>query len=143
MQLSAASIGTTSYGSRLAYAFRLIPREKREGLLNGVLWLDIETDVALWESGYLAKNPSIFVKRINLTRENDIQDRKVAARITHVAVETRLVGPAQLVIIERPCTDERTAQELTAVTCTLVSPTLRLTAAPPRRPRSKACIRGR
>ena len=77
-------IGTISCGPRLAYAFRLIPRKKREGLLNGVLWLDSETDVAVRESGHLAKNPSIFVKRINLTRENDIQDGKVAARITHV-----------------------------------------------------------
>ena len=94
-------VGTVS-GPRVAYAFRVIPRRKREGLINGVLWLDGETGVALRESGYLAKSPSSFVKRINLTRESDLDNGSVTVRITHVAVEMRLVGRAQLVILERP-----------------------------------------
>jgi hypothetical protein len=34
-----------------------------------MIWLDSATAVVVRESGYLAKNPSIFVKRINVTRE--------------------------------------------------------------------------
>lgn len=97
--------GTLRLGNRLAYAFRVVPRKKRVGLINGVLWLDVETGVAIRESGYLAKSPSVFVKRINLTRENELRNGAVAARVTHVSVETRLVGRAQLVIVEHPPSD--------------------------------------
>ena len=94
--------GTVWLGNRLTYAYRVIPRKKREGLINGVLWLDGETGVVVREFGYLAKSPSVFVKRINLTRENELKNGTIATRITHVSVETRLIGRAQLVIVERP-----------------------------------------
>ena len=98
-------MGTAPRGSGLAYVFRMIPRKKREGLINGAVWLDSETGIALRESGYLAKCPSVFVKRINVTRENALDDGKVAARVTHITVDTRLVGTAQLVILELPSSD--------------------------------------
>ena len=94
--------GTVWLGNRLTYAFRVIPRKKREGLINGVLWLDGETGVVVREFGYLAKSPSVFVKRINLTRENELNNGTIATRITRVSVETRLIGRALLVIVERP-----------------------------------------
>jgi hypothetical protein len=53
-------------------------------------------------SGYLVKNPSIFLKRINLTRENYFRDGIVETRITHLLIDTRLVGSARLVVVERP-----------------------------------------
>jgi len=95
-------------GNRFTYAFRVIPRKKREGLFNGVLWLDSETSIAVRESGYLAKNLSVFVKRINLTRENELQNGAITERVTHVSIETRLVGRTQLVIVEHPGSDEFT-----------------------------------
>ncbi len=95
-------VGTVSRGNRLAYAYRMIPRRKRDGLLDGVIWLDSETAIAVRKSGRLSKSPSVFVKRISLTREEDLDNSEVAARITYVAVETRLAGRAQLVIFERP-----------------------------------------
>jgi hypothetical protein len=98
--------GSVWLGDRLTYAFRVIPRKKREGLINGVLWLDRETGIAVRESGYLAKSPSVFVKRINLTRENELHNGTIAERITHVSVETRLIGRAQLIIVERPTSGE-------------------------------------
>jgi hypothetical protein len=101
--------GSVCVGDRPAYAFRIIPRKRREGLINAVLWLDSETGLAVRESGYLAKNPSVFLKRVNLTRENELHNGTIAARVTHILVETRLAGPAQLVIVERPTSDELTA----------------------------------
>ena len=92
-------------GNRLTYVFRVIPRKKREGLINGVLWIDSETGIAVRESGYLAKSPSVFVRRINLTRENQLHNGVVAERITHISVETRLIGRAQLLILERPASE--------------------------------------
>lgn len=100
--------GSVCIGDRPVYAFRIIPRKKRQGLINAVLWLDSETGLAVRESGYLAKNPSVFVKRVNLTRENELHNGTIEARITHILVETRLVGSAQLVIVERPASDEPT-----------------------------------
>lgn len=102
--------GTLRIGDRLAYAFRVIPRKKGIGLINGVLWLDGETGVALRETGYLAKSPSVFLKRVNLTRENELQNGTVVARTTHISVETRLVGRAQLVVVEQPSSYPLTAR---------------------------------
>ena len=95
-------IGPVPLGEKLVYAFRITPRKKREGLMSGVLWLDRETGVAVRQSGYLVKSPSIFIKRVSVTRENYIHDGTIEARITHLAVDTRLVGRAELVIEERP-----------------------------------------
>ena len=88
----------------------MVPHKKREGLINGVLWLDSETGIAVRESGYLAKSPSVFVKRINLTRENELHNGTVAERITHIAVEERLIGRAQLVTVERPTPEDTAAR---------------------------------
>lgn len=100
--------GALRVDNRLTYAFHMVPRKKRVGLINGVLWIDAETGVAIRESGYLAKSPSIFVKRINLTRENELRNGAIDAKITYVSVETRLVGRARLVIVEHPSSDAMT-----------------------------------
>ena len=94
--------------NRLTYAFHMVPRKKRVGLINGVLWIDAETGVAIRESGYLAKSPSIFVKRINVTRENGLRNGTIESKTTYVSVETRLVGRARLVIVEHPSSDAMT-----------------------------------
>jgi hypothetical protein len=121
-KLAASSVGVTPanykihyagsvwLGDRLTYAYRIFPHKKREGLINGVLWVDSETGIAVRESGYLAKSPSIFVKRINLTRENELHNGTIAERITHISVETRLIGRAQLVIVERPTSEDTAAR---------------------------------
>lgn len=88
----------------------IIPRKRREGLINGMIWLDSATTVVVRESGYLAENPSIFVKRINVKRENELRGGSIATRITHILAETRLVGEAQFVIVERPASDESVAR---------------------------------
>lgn len=102
--------GAVLLGGRTAFAFRIVPRKKREGLVNGVLWVDGETGIAVRESGYLVKSPSIFLKRVNVTRENEYHDGAVQAKVTHISIETRLMGRAQLVIVERPSSDELSAR---------------------------------
>jgi hypothetical protein len=101
--------GRVCVGERPAYAFRITPRKKRDGLLNAALWLDSETGIAVRESGYLAKSPSVFLKRVNVTTENELHNGTIEARITHIVAETRLIGPARLVIVERPASDELAA----------------------------------
>jgi len=90
-------------GGTTAYAFLITPRKKREGLIKGELWLDGETGAVVRQSGYLIKKPSIFVKRVDVTRETSLRDGIAEVRLTHLSVDTRLVGRAELVIHERPC----------------------------------------
>jgi len=97
--------GPVASEGRLLYAFYIAPRKKREGLIQGVLWIDAETAVAVRQSGYLVKKPSIMVKRVDLTRETSLREGVAESRVTHLAVETRLVGRAELIIHERPCVD--------------------------------------
>jgi hypothetical protein len=95
--------GAVKTGGTVAYAFLITPRKKREGLIKGELWLDGETGAVVRQSGYLVKKPSIFVKRVDVTRETALRDGNVDMRVTHLSVETRLVGRAELIIHERPC----------------------------------------
>jgi hypothetical protein len=92
-------------GSSVVYAFFIAPRKKREGLFKGELWIDGETGAVVRQSGYLVKGPSIFVKRVNLIQETALRDGSAEERVTHLSVDTRLVGRAELTIHERPFTD--------------------------------------
>lgn len=94
--------GLVKTGEASAYVFLIVPRKKREGLIKGELWLDGETGAALRQSGYLVKNPSIFVKRINVTRETALRGGIAEMRVTHLSIDIRLVGRAELTIQERP-----------------------------------------
>lgn len=94
--------GAVKAGGSLAYAFLITPRQKREGLIKGELWLDGQTGNIVRQSGFLVKRPSIFVKRVDVTREMSLRDGIVAMRVTHLSVDTRLVGRAELTIRERP-----------------------------------------
>jgi hypothetical protein len=96
--------GIVQNGAVSAYVFQIKPRKKRDGLIRGELWLDEESGAAVRLSGYLVKNSSIFVKRVSLIRETSLEDGIAATRLTHLSVETRLAGPAELIIQERPYT---------------------------------------
>jgi len=96
---------TVKSGSTSSYVFLITPLKKRDGLIKGELWLDAETGAAVRQSGYLVKRPSIFVKRVDLTRETILSEGQAEERITHLSVDTRLVGRAELTIEERPYTD--------------------------------------
>ena len=95
-------VGTVPLRDDIAYAFRIIPHKKKQGLINGVLWIDGDTGIAVRLSGYLVKNPSIFLRRVDVTRENHLRDGIVETRVTHLLIDTRLVGIARLVVVERP-----------------------------------------
>ena len=95
-------LGVVQLRDNIAYAFRIVPHKKKPGLINGVLWIDGATGIAVRLSGYFVKNPSIFLRRINLTRENCLRAGIVETRITHLLIDTRLVGSARLAVVERP-----------------------------------------
>jgi len=97
--------GAMQAGGNVVYAFLIAPRKKREGLIKGELWIDGETGAVVRQSGYLVKRPSIFVKRVDIIQETTLRDGSAEERVTHLSVDTRLVGRAELTIHERPYAD--------------------------------------
>jgi hypothetical protein len=94
--------GAVPTGESVTYIFLITPRQKRAGLVKGELWLDGDSGAVVRQSGYLVKRPSVFVKRIDVTRETTLRDGIAEARVTRLSVDTRLVGRAELTILERP-----------------------------------------
>lgn len=92
----------TSGGTRV-YAFQITPRKKRPGLIKGDVWIDGATGLVVHEAGYLVKRPSIFIRRLKITRDVSLRDGAPYLRTTHLDIDTRLVGRAELTIIEMPC----------------------------------------
>jgi hypothetical protein len=83
---------------REVHVFEVTPRQKREDLYKGELWIDASTYLKVQESGYLVKNPSIFLKKVAFIRKYEIRDGiSVPLKILSVA-DVRFVGKAELTI---------------------------------------------
>ena len=94
--------GMVHDGDVVAYVFQIKPRKKRIGLISGELWLDADTGAAVRQSGRLVKSPSLFVKSVGITRETVLSEGVAQRLLTHLSVDTRLVGLANLTVTESP-----------------------------------------
>jgi hypothetical protein len=74
------------------------PRKKLPGLFKGEVWIDAATYLRVQESGYLVKNPSIFLKRVKFVRTYEIRDGISVPRQVQSEIETRLAGKAELTV---------------------------------------------
>lgn len=83
---------------RSAYVFEVTPRKKRDGLFRGEVWIDTETYLKVQETGYLVKNRSVFLKRVEFTRQYEIRDGMSVPRRIESVADVRLVGKAELTI---------------------------------------------
>ena len=89
------------------YVFHITPRKKRSGLIDGELWIDGATGLLIHESGYLVKRPSFFIRHFKIVRDVRLQDGAPYVRTSHIEIDARFVGRAELTITESPCTCER------------------------------------
>jgi hypothetical protein len=96
-------MGSVGFGRELTYVFRIKPRKKRVGLIEGELWLDAHTGVAVHQAGRMVKTPSIFLKQVNIVRDVETHNGLPDLRITRLDIGTRLFGRAELTIRERAC----------------------------------------
>ena len=80
------------------HIFQVTPRQKRQGLFRGEVWIDAGTYLRVQESGYLVKNPSIFLKKVAFVRKYEIRNGISVPRQVQSIVDTRLVGRAELTI---------------------------------------------
>jgi hypothetical protein len=85
----------TETGKRV-YVFGLMPRTSRIGLFKGELWLDADSCLPVYEKGRLAKNPSIFFKRVDFEQAFLIQNGRAVPQQMSSVITTRLVGKVQL-----------------------------------------------
>ena len=92
-----------SSGGTPLYAFEITPRHKRTGLIKGELWIDGATGLAVHEAGYLVKRPSIFIRRLKITRDVSLRDGVPYLRTTHLDIDVHFAGHAELTIVESPC----------------------------------------
>jgi hypothetical protein len=83
---------------RDVYIFQVMPRQKRQGLFKGDLWIDAGTYLRVQESGYLVKSPSIFLKKVAFVRKYRIRDGISVPLQVQSVVDTRLAGQAELTI---------------------------------------------
>jgi hypothetical protein len=95
--------------SPMVYVFDISPKQKRDGLLQGQLWIDAQTGIAVRQTGFVVKKPSVFIRRIAIVRDLQLSDGTPSGRTTRVEIDTRIVGRAELTITERPLSaDEAT-----------------------------------
>jgi len=88
--------GRNQFGGRPVHVFQVTPKKKRENLFKGEIWIDAETYLRVQETGYMVKNPSIWVKKFAFTRQYDVRDGMSVPRLVSGRVDTRLVGAAEL-----------------------------------------------
>jgi hypothetical protein len=95
-------VASSKTNGAVVYIFQIVPKKKRAGLIQGQIWIDSATGIAVHQAGRFVKQPSIFIRQMQITRDTTLQDGLPYIRVTHVAIDARLVGPAELTITERP-----------------------------------------
>jgi hypothetical protein len=92
-------MGELGSGAAATYVFRITPRKKRDGLIEGELWIDSSTGAGVLQKGRLVKTPRGF-SSIQVVRDIKLLNGVPGIRVTHVTIETRLAGRGELIITE-------------------------------------------
>lgn len=90
--------GMVQLDGRDTYLYQVTPKQKRDRLFKGEIWIDARTFLKVQESGYLVKNPSIWLKRVAFIRKYEIRDGVSVPKQTQSVADTRLVGKAEMTI---------------------------------------------
>ena len=90
--------GQSQLDGRAVHIFEVSPRQKRQGLFKGQLWIDAATYLRVQESGYLVKNPSLAIRKIAFVRKYEIHNGISIPRQVQSVTDTWLVGKAELTI---------------------------------------------
>jgi hypothetical protein len=94
--------GSVETNGTAVYVFQIKPKKKHAGLIQGEIWIDSATGIAVHQAGRFVKRPSIFIRRMEASRDTNLREGLPYTRVTHVSIDTRLVGRAELMITERP-----------------------------------------
>ena len=92
------SKGMSQVDGQNVYVFEVTPRQKREKLFKGEVWIDARTFLKVRESGYLVKNPDFMVKKVTFVRKYEIRDGISVPRQEQSVADVRLFGKVELTI---------------------------------------------
>jgi hypothetical protein len=92
------SKGMSQIAGQDVYVFEVTPRQKREKLFKGEVWIDARTFLKVRESGYLVKNPDFMVKKVAFVRKYEIRDGISVPRQEQSVADVRLFGKVELTI---------------------------------------------
>jgi hypothetical protein len=84
--------------SREVHVYEVNPRKKRVGLFKGEIWVDPATSLTVRESGRFVKSPSVFLKKVDFTRDYEIVDGVAVPQAMQTTIHTRFWGVALLAI---------------------------------------------
>jgi len=96
--------GEVGTGPSLAYVYQITPKAKRDGLIEGQLWIDPESGSAVLEAGRYVKRAYSFAGNIEIVRDIHLIDGQPRMRTTHLTIDTATAGHGELTITERPLT---------------------------------------
>ena len=111
-------VGSANTNGTEVFVFQIAPKKKRAGLIRGQIWIDSTTGVAVYQAGRFVKRPSVFIRRIEVARDTKLRDGLPYARVTHLVIDIRLGGRAELTITERPLQSREATQQLVMQGCT-------------------------
>jgi hypothetical protein len=104
--------GRTRLEDRDVYVFDVTPRQKREGLFKGSLWIDAATYMSVRESGRLVKNPSmLWARNVQFVRSYDIKDGIATPRQMESSGEALGFGKVELTVSYNIAIEHSTATE--------------------------------
>jgi hypothetical protein len=90
--------GMNQIAGREVYVLEVTPRQKRDKLFKGEVWIDARTFLKVQESGYLVKNPSIFVKKVAFIRKYEIRGGISVPQQVQSVTDIRFFGTAEMTI---------------------------------------------
>ncbi|HEV3200566.1 MAG TPA: hypothetical protein VGZ73_21840 [Bryobacteraceae bacterium] len=90
--------GQSQLDGRDVHMFQVSPKQKRQGLFKGEIWIDAATYLRVQESGYLVKSPSLLIRKIAFVRKYEIRDGISVPRQVQSVTDTWLVGKAELTV---------------------------------------------
>lgn len=90
--------GRGQLDGRDIHMFQVAPKQKRQGLFKGEIWIDAATYLRVQESGYLVKSPSLAIRKVAFVRKYEIRDGISVPRQVQSVTDTWLVGKAELTI---------------------------------------------
>jgi len=94
--------GQVGTGDALAYVYQITPKKKRDGLIQGQLWIDSVTGAAIVEMGRFVKSPSPSLGRVEVVRDTELLAGSPRLRTTYVTIQTPRAGQGELTITEVP-----------------------------------------
>jgi len=103
--------GSIEQNGQRVELFQITPKKKRVGLFKGDLWLDAKTGMPVRESGQLVKTPSIFLKKVEFTRDYELHDGIAIPKHIVSKADVRLFGSAELNINYSNFAKQESAEE--------------------------------